>query len=297
MSTPPPQPALHPALADRPGHLLWRARARVAAATEEEQRAGVDLHAVSVLRDLVGSPGGAPRSQQELADTVGISRTTMVRVAAALVAEGLVQRVRNPLDRRSYALTPTDAGARAVRLWQERTEAVQERLIRGFTDEEREVLAGLLLRVAGAEVGEETAEAVRDDIGFLVGRAHTRMHRRFLEDLAPLNLEPRLFGTLNLLARSGSLTQSEVARHLGISGASVVQIADDLEARGFVDRRRDPTDRRTQRLHLRPGATETLAAAHRVEAATLAAQMDDLSADEVATLVALLQRFVTSPEP
>lgn|GEM_PF-3581551 len=296
MSTPPLRPVLHPALADRPGHLLWRARARVAAATEEEQRAGVDLHAVSVLRDLAGAPDRAPRSQQELADTVGISRTTMVRVAAALVAEGLVVRVRNPRDRRSYALTPTDAGARAVRLWRERTDAVEERLIGGFTDEERELLAGLLLRVAGPEVGEDTAEAVRGNIGFLIGRAHTRMHRRFLEDLAPLHLEPRLFGTLNILERSGSLTQSEVARHLGISGASVVQIADDLESRGFVARRRDPADRRTQRLHLRPGVSETLAAARQVEATTLAAQMDDLSPDEVATFVALLQRFVTAPE-
>ena len=87
-----------------------------------------------------------------------------------------------------------------------------------------------------------------------------------------------------------------MARHLGISGAAVVQIADDLEDRGFVARRRDPADRRTQRLHLRPGAIEALAAARHVEATTLAAQMDDLSPHEVATFVALLQRFVTAPE-
>src|SRR5689334_9529993 len=95
---------LLPALADLPGHLFWRSHARVALALGEVLPPGVDIHACAVLLAL---SGGATRSQQALAETVSVSRTTMVRVAADLADQGLVRRVRNPDDRRSYALTRT----------------------------------------------------------------------------------------------------------------------------------------------------------------------------------------------
>ena len=285
-----PQQALHPVLR-HPGHLLWRAQARVTAATEEEQRAGVDPHAVAVLGVLTDHSA----SQQELADTVGISRTTMTRVAAALVAQGLVERVRNPEDRRSYSLTCTAAGARAVRSWQERAEASQAALAASLTPDERAELVSLLVRVAGPEVTDETPVRLREHLGFLVGRAHSHLHRRFLASLAPLDLEPRLYGTLTLLAATGPVSQSEVARLLGLSGASVVQIADDLERRGLVERRRDPADRRTQRLHLRPGADQTIDRARGIAATCVGSQLAELSDPEAARLVDLLHRFVTAP--
>ncbi len=160
---------------------------------------------------------------------MGISRTTMTRVATALAAQGLVERVRNPEDRRSYALTCTEAGAHAVRSWQQRAEAAQESLAAGFTPDERGDLVSLLVRIAGPEVADDTPAPLREHLGFLIGRVHSRMHRDFLAALAPLDLEPRLFGTLSLLAMTGPIAQSELARLLGLSGASVVQIADDLE--------------------------------------------------------------------
>lgn len=302
---------IHPALADSPGHLMWRAAARVSAATEEEQRAGVDPHAVAALRVLTervaggatrGAGGAAsdaaapePCSQQELADTVGISRTTMTRVAAALVEQGLVERVRNPHDRRSYALTPTDAGAHAVRVWGERAEPVQEALVATFTAQERRDLAGLLRLVAQDEAADGPDAPRAEDIGFLIGRAHTRLHRHALAALAPLDLEPRLFGTLTVLAATGPVAQAEVARLLGLSGASIVQIADDLEERGLVERRRDPADRRTQLLHLSAQAPARIEAARTVAVSTMSGLLAALSPDEVDRLVALLLRFVTTP--
>ena len=47
----------------------------------------------------------------------GVSGTTMTSVAETLQADGLVERIRNPADRRSYALTRTPAGRAAVRRW------------------------------------------------------------------------------------------------------------------------------------------------------------------------------------
>ena len=116
--------ALHPSLAVLPGHLVWRAHARVTLALAEVLPPGVDIHAYAVLLALAGD---VTRSQQELADAVSISRTTMARVATDLVAAGLVERVRNPGDRRSYALTRTRDGERAAGTWQAHAEDARGR--------------------------------------------------------------------------------------------------------------------------------------------------------------------------
>src|SRR6478736_3165299 len=103
---------LLPALADAPGHLLWRAAARVNVELGATLPPGVDIHAYAALLTLAG---GATRSQQAIASMIDVSRTTMVRVAADLAEQGLVERARNPDDRRSYALSRTPDGAATAR--------------------------------------------------------------------------------------------------------------------------------------------------------------------------------------
>ncbi|GII62794.1 MarR family transcriptional regulator [Sphaerisporangium krabiense] len=51
-----------------------------------------------------------PQSQQQLARIHGIDRTTMVSVVDGLERLGLVQRARNPDDRRKYAIGLTGEG-------------------------------------------------------------------------------------------------------------------------------------------------------------------------------------------
>ena len=52
---------LLPALADAPGHLLWRAAARVTVELAATLPPGVDIHGYAALLSLAG---GATRSQQ-----------------------------------------------------------------------------------------------------------------------------------------------------------------------------------------------------------------------------------------
>ena len=54
---------------------------------------GVDIHAYAALLALAG---GVTRSQQALAETISVSRTTMVRVAADLSEQGLVDAGPQP---------------------------------------------------------------------------------------------------------------------------------------------------------------------------------------------------------
>jgi DNA-binding MarR family transcriptional regulator len=283
---------LLPALADLPGHLFWRAHARVALALGEVLPPGVDIHAYAALLAL---SGGATRSQQALAETVGVSRTTMVRVAADLAHQGLVKRVRNPDDRRSYALTRTPEGAAAARRWRRHAEDLEDSITAGFTLEEREEFRTLLLRLAEADLPVDAPEPLRESIGFLITRLHARMHRELVPELEVLRIEPRDFGALTALRATGPVSQAELARNLGVSGASMVQIVDGLEQRGLVERRRLPTDRRTQVLHVLPEAPAVLE-----EAAGLATGMTErlfasCSKADRRRLVTLLRRFVTAP--
>lgn len=279
-----------PQLAVVPGHLFWRAAARVNVALAEVLPPGFDIHAYAVLLALAT---GEARSQQWLADTVRISRTTMTKVAGDLAEQGLVERIRNPADRRSYALTRTPDGAVAARRWRRHVEDLEEAVNAGFSAAEREELRTLLLRVAGPELSPDTPDALRESIPFLITRIHLRMHAEATTALRDLDIEPRHIGSLMVLTTQGAVAQAELARHLGVSGASVVEIADHLERRGLVERRRLESDRRTQALHLLPGAAEVVAEGKRRGLAMSDRTLSPLTAAQRKRLIVLLGRFVT----
>jgi DNA-binding MarR family transcriptional regulator len=282
---------LLPALARFPGHLMWRAHARVLLLLGENLPAGVDIHAYAVLLALAD---GTPRTQQALADSVAVSRTTMVRVAAQLVEQGLVERVRNPEDRRSYALTRTRAAAGAVRRWRPHIDRLEEAIARPFTPEEREEFRRLLLSIVRADLDPSAPAPLLESTGFLITRVHFRMHRDFATALGDLGIEPRHFGAITTLRHTGPIPQAELARVLGVSGATVVQIVDDLERRGVVERRRLPTDRRTQVLHLLPEADDVHAQALEIGKRMHQAWLGKLTKKQSDRLITLLQRFITT---
>ncbi len=65
------------------------------------------------------------------------------------------------------------------------------------------------------------------------------------------------------LARQPGLSQNEMAAICEVEPITVGRLVDRLEARGLVERRPDPGDRRIRRLHLLPAARsmmETIAA-------------------------------------
>jgi DNA-binding MarR family transcriptional regulator len=283
---------LLPALAELPGHLVWRARQRVVVALEEVLPDNVDIHGYAVLLALAG---GATRSQQALAQTVSVSRTTMMRVAADLSDRGLVERVRNSDDRRSYALTRTPEGAVAARQWRRYAEDVEESITSGFTLREREDLRSLLLKVVEPELAPDTPEPLRESIGFLITRVQFRMHRDFQAALAPLGIEPQHFGILVALEATGPVSQSELARVFAISGAHMVKLIDELEAREMVARRKVETDRRTHVIELLPAAKAVVRRVAPIAAETVDERLAPLSATQATRLVTLVRRLVTSP--
>jgi MarR family transcriptional regulator, transcriptional regulator for hemolysin len=63
---------------------------------------------------------------------------------------------------------------------------------------------------------------------------------------------------LSRLDRQPGISQNEMAAICEVEPITVARLVDRLEARGLVERRNDPSDRRIRRLHLLPAAKPIL---------------------------------------
>jgi DNA-binding MarR family transcriptional regulator len=64
------------------------------------------------------------------------------------------------------------------------------------------------------------------------------------ETLAPWDITPSHLRALRVLRRHGPMRLSGLSDHLHIAARSATEVVDGLEARGLVERRPDPGDRR-----------------------------------------------------
>ena len=88
-------------------------------------------------------------SQSALAKGFGIERSTMVAVIDGLEKRGWVERVPSARDRRSYALSLTNAGRALLDRVTPEVEAHEKEIAAGLSAAERDQLIGLLARIAG----------------------------------------------------------------------------------------------------------------------------------------------------
>jgi len=82
------------------------------------------------------------------------------------------------------------------------------------------------------------------DLNFLLARANALALAAANTALAEHGLKPRSYSVLALAADDVLPTQRELADFLRLDPSQIVAIVDELEQRGLVERRPDPTDRR-----------------------------------------------------
>ena len=101
-----------PELVDRLAHLLKHAQLRLAGLTVDAlapfNLSGRELAVLLVIADQ------PPASQLQVANRMGVDRTTMVALVDELEAKGLVERHRSPQDRRKNIVQLTNAGERCL---------------------------------------------------------------------------------------------------------------------------------------------------------------------------------------
>ena len=88
------------------------------------------------------------------------------------------------------------------------------------------------------------------NLGFLLGDVARLTRTAFDRRVASLGLTRSQWWVLTYVFRDQGLTQSELVDHLEIGKVALGNLIDWLEAKGWVDRRPDPNDRRINRVHL-----------------------------------------------
>jgi DNA-binding MarR family transcriptional regulator len=129
---------------------------------------------------------------------------------------------------------------------------------------------------------------------YLAGAAARIGHRLLVDALAAHDLRLPHFAVLAALADFGPLPQHELADRLAINRSHLVGYLDDIEERGYVQRERDPHDRRRQVVALTAAGRTQLRRLREVAVDSQAVFLQALTDDERQTLVALLRRVVTA---
>jgi DNA-binding MarR family transcriptional regulator len=86
--------------------------------------------------------------------------------------------------------------------------------------------------------------------GYLLLKAGTQFHAVIDGALGAVDLTGRQFLVLTFAGGEEPLSQLELSRRLNLDPTIIVGLLDELEARGLVNRARDPADRRRHLLEL-----------------------------------------------
>jgi DNA-binding MarR family transcriptional regulator len=133
------------------GFLLGRVgMAMKHAALEGFERAGYSAYQYSVLAVLAE---GARETQATIADTLDLDRGQLVGILDELEEAGLIERRRDPIDRRRHMVSLTPAGKKQLVKMRAVVKAVEDAFLAPLDDEERKSLRATLLRIAEGQDG------------------------------------------------------------------------------------------------------------------------------------------------
>lgn len=104
-------------------------------------------------------------------------------------------------------------------------------------------------------------------------------------------LTPEQFMLIDLLWNLGEMTQQQLADQLQKDKNSVTQLVDALERKGFVERRRNPEDRRSNTLVLTEKAEHLKMEAKRKGILIMDRMLDSVTEDEQRTLLEILRKL------
>ena len=135
-------------LVARPGFLLGRLGITLKTQTMGEfEREGCNAYQYSVLALL---DEGARETQATIAKTLQFDPSQLVSLLDGLEEHGLIERRRDPNDRRRQMVSLTPAGKKQLGVFRKLVQRIEDEFLAPLDEEERAQLHELLLRVATA---------------------------------------------------------------------------------------------------------------------------------------------------
>lgn len=132
-------------------------------------------------------------------------------------------------------------------------------------------------------------------VGYYLRRAQTVVFDDFMRSLADDRITPGQFGVLIIIEANPGISQSALARALGIERSTMVAVLDELERRGLAERRQARHDRRSHALELTAKGRALLAAVKPKVRRHERRIASDLDRAETQSLIRLLHRISKAP--
>jgi DNA-binding MarR family transcriptional regulator len=122
----------------------------------------------------------------------------------------------------------------------------------------------------------------------LLTRLNRLVYRHATEEALGMRLKQ--FALLSMLRDQGSVSQQALGEQMHVDANNLVLLLNDAEANGWVERRRDPTDRRRHIVVLTDAGVEALKRAEEAIEDVEDQVLGPLNAEERANLRRLLQK-------
>jgi MarR family transcriptional regulator, lower aerobic nicotinate degradation pathway regulator len=115
---------------------------------------------------------------------------------------------------------------------------------------------------------------LEQQVGHLLRRAHQRHTAIFQDSIGEKQLTPLQFAALVKLQDVDEVSQNQLGRMTAMDAATMQGVIHRLQARGLIERRRDPADRRRLQLRLSSAGRQLVedcaGIGHRISEQTLA---------------------------
>jgi DNA-binding MarR family transcriptional regulator len=198
-------------------------------------------------------------SQRRLADELGLTAGTVSVRVDRLIEQGLVDRKPDPRSKRNALIALTPAGREVFERVVPAHLANEERLLAALSDEDRQLLAGLLRKLLIEFEGSRPAEPDADRLGLVMAPAHVTIAMRAAVGLpAAAGLLVRAIAPDTPAARAG-LQPGDVLTHAGTrelrSSASLYAAAREARNGRIPLTLLRGHDRRQTQLKLEPGCS------------------------------------------
>lgn len=187
----------------------------------------------------------------DLGDQLAIETAPLVGILDRLATEGWIVRRADPSDRRAKLVRVTEKSLPIFRIMQTRFRELEAEFLASLGDEQQQQLIQCLLKIRyDLSEGHCAGDSEVHGTFWLLLDCARRMSRLFGLRLAELGFTRTQWLVLSSTLKREGIRQIELASLLELAPAPLGKVVDQLEDRGWLERRPDEQDRRAKRLYL-----------------------------------------------